>query len=123
MNQVLVQPSSGNQLASPNNSFSVIQPSSGNQLASPNNFFSFLKQFNTISLYVGGLGFFIFLTGLILIFTTAAMKHNNIHNPDQKNRIEKKSEIKKNEKIAFIILMTGIILCFTVVVINISYKS
>ena len=96
-----------------------VQPSSGNQLASPNDSFSFFKQFNTISLYVGGLGGFIALTGLILIFTTAAMKHNNIHNPDQKNRIEKKSEIKKNEKIALIIFYTGIILCLTVAVINI----
>ena len=99
----------------------VVQPSSGNQLASPNN--SFLKQFKNISLYVGGLGGFIVLAGLILIFTTAAMKNNNIHNPDQKNRIEKKSEIKKNEQIAFIILFTGIILCLTVAVINILYRN
>jgi hypothetical protein len=57
------------------------------------------------------------------MITNAVMENNNIHNPDKKNRIKKKSEIEKNEQIAFIILITGIGLGLTVAVINIFYKK
>jgi hypothetical protein len=98
-----------------------VQPFIGKQLATPND--SFFKQFSNISLYVGGLSALLILIGIIYMITNAVMEHNNIHNPDKKNRIKKKKEIEKNEQIAFNILMTGIGLGLTVAVINIFYKK
>jgi hypothetical protein len=92
-----------------------VQPSSGNQLASPNDSFSFLEPFNIISLYVGGVGVSIVLTSIILIFRTVAMKYNN---PGIK-----KSEIEKNEKIALIIFFIGITLYLIAGVINTPLKN
>ena len=97
----------------------VVQPSIGNQLATPND--SFLKQFSNISFYnfgLIGLSGLLVLIGIIYMLTNAAMKDNNIDNRDQKNRIEKKKEIEKNEQIALIIFLTGIGLCLIMAVIN-----
>jgi len=97
-----------------------VQPSSGNQLASPNDSFSFFKQFNTISLYVGGLGIFMMLICIILKFRIVAMKYNYKYNPE--NKI-KNSEIVKNENIALIILLIGITLLLIAGVISTPYKK
>jgi hypothetical protein len=101
MNQVSVQPSSGNQLASLNDPFFE------NQIKNQ------VDQIKNIPWYQDQAWFNIlmyFIASLLVLFIYSIIKYENRDNYDEKQ----KSEIMKYQKYKFIFLITGIILCIIV---------
>jgi hypothetical protein len=101
MSQVSVQPSSGNQLAIPNDLFFENQIK--NQVDQITNIPWYQDQawFNILLFFIGS---------LLGLFTYSVLTYKNRDNYDEKQ----KSEIMKYHKYKFIFYITGIILCIIV---------
>jgi len=98
MSQVSVQPSSGNQLASPNDPFFEKQLEN---IIKNIPWYQDQAWFNILLFLIGG---------LLGLFIYSALTYKNRDNYDEKQ----KSEIMKYHKQKFIFYITGIILCIIV---------